>query len=310
MQKSRDRPKNLQQRFADRVLYPNHRAGLPLEGTEETLAALTAKDARDFHSQVFVPNNLTFFARGSFDADDLLARVTEAFGSWAPGPVPPQPLPHPSPAPETQRVLLVDRPGLMKTSLVLLAHDGISRRSPDRAAARLLNEAIIQRTLLTVHGENRVNRGGGSYRLSAVTHWSKVRRVIDLLLGELEQLRTETIPGPEFEKLRTQFLTRFSKSLARPRAAFFRLLSFDLYEMPESSIEEYRSWIRETTPEALRQQAQRLLHPDRAAIIVVGPAERLLPLLEGLGPIEVVPFAPASDAPAGPSVRTDSLPPE
>jgi zinc protease len=87
MQQSGDRPKDLQQRLADRVLYPNHRAGLPLEGNEETLVALTAEDARDFYSQVFIPNNLTFFAVGSFDADDLVAQVTGAFGSWAPGPI-------------------------------------------------------------------------------------------------------------------------------------------------------------------------------------------------------------------------------
>ena len=33
--------------------------------------------------------------------------------------------------------------------------------------------------------------------------------------------------------------------------------------------------------------ARRLLHPGRAAIVVVGPADALRPQLEGLGSIEV-----------------------
>jgi hypothetical protein len=34
--------------------------------------------------------------------------------------------------------------------------------------------------------------------------------------------------------------------------------------------------------------ALELLHPDRAAIVLVGPAEALTPQLKDLGPIEVV----------------------
>ena len=31
-----------------------------------------------------------------------------------------------------------------------------------------------------------------------------------------------------------------------------------------------------------------LLHPDRAVIVLTGPAERLVPQVEDLGPVEVV----------------------
>ena len=34
--------------------------------------------------------------------------------------------------------------------------------------------------------------------------------------------------------------------------------------------------------------ARERLHPDRAAIVLVGPAEAIVPQLEGLGPVEVV----------------------
>jgi hypothetical protein len=34
--------------------------------------------------------------------------------------------------------------------------------------------------------------------------------------------------------------------------------------------------------------ALELLHPDRAAIVLVGPADAIVPQLQDLGPIEVV----------------------
>jgi predicted Zn-dependent peptidase len=40
--------------------------------------------------------------------------------------------------------------------------------------------------------------------------------------------------------------------------------------------------------EQVRAAAKARLHPERAVIVVLGPAKDLVPQLEGLGPIEVV----------------------
>ena len=94
------------------------------------------------------------------------------------------------------------------------------------------------------------------------------------------------------------------RSLATPNAVFSALIEIDNYEMPEDSLTTYRSGIRAITAEDLEQHARRLLHPDRAAIVLVGPAEALLPQLDGLGPIEVVQYSPAPEA----SPAADDLP--
>ena len=234
--------------------------------------------------------------------------MTKALGDWAPGPMPPAPPPLPSPAPDTRRVLIVDRADLVQNTIVLLAHDGIGRPSQDRAGAQLLNKVVEDGTVLMAHGEVRMYREGGSYRLSAITHSSKVRRVVDQLLSELERVRRQPIPGPELEQARAQVLARFSRSLPHQRAVFSALLDLDLYGMPDHSLEDYRSQILEATPADLVQQARRLLHPDRAAIILVGPAERLLPQLDGLGPVEVVDYSPTAKELNVPSVPTPPRP--
>lgn len=66
------------------------------------------------------------------------------------------------------------------------------------------------------------------------------------------------------------------------------LVELDVYGLPEDSLDTYRARVRATTAEQAAELARRLLHPERAAIVLVGPADRILPQLEGLGPVEVV----------------------
>ena len=66
------------------------------------------------------------------------------------------------------------------------------------------------------------------------------------------------------------------------------LVNLDVYGLPEDSLDTYRSRIRAVTAADVERLASKLLHPDRAAIVLVGPAEALTPQLKDLGPIEVV----------------------
>jgi zinc protease len=315
-----DRPKALLKRYTARALYPNHRVGFPLEGTEPTLRAISTEDIRNFHSEIFVAGNALFFASGAFDADELLALVTEEFGSWPGGPMPPAATVRPASTPSARQIVIIDRPRLAKSTHVLLAQDGITRQSASRAQAHLLNEAIELSTIIQTRGDWRMHRDGGSYTLSSVTASAKAGRVVELLIAELERARTQPISQPEIELAREQVLGRLDRSLPTEKAALKALIELDSNEMPDDSRSVFRAGILAATPKDLQRQARRLLHPERTAIIVVGPAAELVPQFEGLGPIEVIEpppdpaIAPSADeppaeddAPDG-SVPNDSLP--
>jgi zinc protease len=53
------------------------------------LQAITADDLRRFHRTFYVPNNAFLVAVGDFQAEALLGRIDELFGSFRPGPEPP-----------------------------------------------------------------------------------------------------------------------------------------------------------------------------------------------------------------------------
>jgi len=286
-------PHYLERRFSLAALYPDLRAGLPLSGSAETVAALDSSAARDFYAEMFVPNNAILFASGDLDAGELLDRIGAAFGAWPAGAIPAAGPPLPAPTPTARRILVVDRPDLTQTRITL-AHEGISRTDPDRIAASLLNEAIggsgfSSRLMQRVRADAgltygvssgfSLRRGGGTFVVATFTR---------VLLAELERARVEPPTGAELEGMRALAVGQFALGIETSDAVLDSLVNLEIYDLPEDSLDTYRSRIRAVTPADVERLASKLLHPDRAAIVLVGPAEALTPQLKDLGPIEVV----------------------
>jgi len=295
-------PQYLERRASLAVLYPGLRAGMPLSGSSETVAPLDAAAAREFHAAMSVPNNAIFFASGDLDAGELRDRVAAAFGAWPAGAVPAAGPPLPAPTPTARRIVVVDRPDLTQAQIALV-HEGISRKDPERIAASLLNEAIggsgfssrlMQRVRadagLTygVSSAFNLRREGGFFEVSTFTRVAEVRRVIDLLLAELERARSEPPAGLELEETRTLAVGQFALGMETSDDVLDGLVNLEIYGLPENSLDTYRARVRAVTAADVARVAAKLLHPERAAIILVGPAEALKPQLHGLGPVEVV----------------------
>ena len=302
LERATDDPHYLERRFASVALYSGLRAGLPLSGSPETVAVLDSAAARDFHARMFVPNNAILFASGDLDAGELLDRVGAAFGAWLAGEIPDAGPPLPAPVPTARRILIVDRPDLTQTRITL-AHEGIARTDPNRVAASLLNEAIggsgfSSRLMQRVRAEAgltygvssgfSLRRDGGTFVVATFTRVAEVRRVIDLLLAELVRARREPPAGSELEEMRALEVGQFALGIETSDAVLDSLVDLNIYGLPEDSLDTYRSRIRAVTAADVERLALRLLHPDRAAIVLVGPAEALTPQLKDLGPIEVV----------------------
>ena len=66
------------------------------------------------------------------------------------------------------------------------------------------------------------------------------------------------------------------------------LVDLDVHGLPQDSLDTYRGRVRATTRDDTARMAAQLLHPERAAIVLVGPAEALVPQVQDLGPVEVV----------------------
>jgi zinc protease len=285
-----------------RALYGGHRYGLPLSGNPETVARFDAAGARALHAKIALPNDAIFFAAGDFEAAALQEKVRARFGDWKTGtPMALEPTP-PAPAPPARRIVIVDRPEMVQ-SRISVAHDGIARSSPDRIPVALLNTVIggggfssrLMERLRSASGitysvaaDYSLRRSPGPFIASTFTNVANTRRALDMLLEELERGKTSPPDEEELGWARTLTIGGFAMGLETSGAVVQSLVDLDVYGLPEDSLDTFRGRVRATTDEDVARAASEHLHPERAAIILVGPAKELEAQVEDLGPVEIV----------------------
>jgi zinc protease len=303
LEQAKDEPEVLASRAFARALYPGHRYGLPADGTPEGLRGLTAADARAFHERVARPDDAIFWATGDVRAEDVLRRAEADYGTWSSGAAPLGEAPAPPDAtPPERRVVVVDRPDLGQAQ-ILVGHEGIARSDPDRLDAQLLNAVLgaggfSSRLMGRVRAEEGLTysvysffdmrRRPGPFGVSTFTRVAEVRRTLDLVLAELERVRRDPPSAGELADAQSLRAGQFALGLETSEAVTAALVDLDVHGLPEDTLDTYRARLRAVTAEHTARAAQRLVHPDRTAIVVVGPAAELVPQLEGLGTVGVV----------------------
>jgi zinc protease len=302
LERAKDDPHTLASWNLARALYDEHRYGRPRQGVPETVAGLDVGAARAFHRRVFVPNDAIFSAAGDVAMENLLGRVGHAFGAWEWGPVAePGPAP-PARVPPERRIVVVDRPDLVQARIAL-AHEGIARTDPERIAASLMNTVLggggfSSRLMESLRAEEGLTYGVGSgfgmrrhpgpFYLSTFTRVPAVRRTLDLVLAELERAKSDPPSEEELSDARALMVGRFSLGLETSAAVVEALVDLDVYGLPEDSLDTYRSRIRATSVEDTARMARTLLHPERAVLVLVGPARDIVAQVEDMGLVEVV----------------------
>ncbi|MCR9095555.1 MAG: insulinase family protein [bacterium] len=299
---AQDDPATLIRWNAIRALYEDHRYGVPRAGTEETIAALTLDDVMAYWTDRLVPSNAIFWAVGDIDAEVLVAEVEALFGGLESGPVPPKTPPTPERAPEARRIVVVDKPELGQARIIV-AHEGIARTEPERIPLDLMNDALggsgfSSRLMKKIRSDEGLTYGIGSgfslravpgpFSISTFTRKDQVRRVVDLVLAEMSAIReTRPVSPEELAKFVSYNVGRFGLSLETSQSVLSSLVDLEVHGLPDDSLDTYRGRLRAVDLETVHAVTRKRLAPDRAAIVVLGPAAEIVPQLESLGEVEV-----------------------
>jgi zinc protease len=303
LEQAKDDPATLAGWNLAKALYPGHSYGVPADGLPETVARFEAASARAFHRKVFVADDAILFAAGDVDMDQLFPRLGEHFEAWGRGAAPEPGPPPPNPTPSARTIVVVDRPDLAQVR-IMIGHEGLARTDPRRIGASIMNIVIggggfSSRLMKKLRSEAGLTYGVGSgfalrrqpgpFYVSTFTRVSEVRRALDMVLAELERARTSEPPTEdELRDAKALAVGRFALGLETSSAVLGSLVDLEVYGLPEDSLDTYRGRVRALTTEDTARLARELLHPDRAAIVLVGPAEAIVPQVEDLGAVEVV----------------------
>jgi zinc protease len=301
-EQEKDEPQALAGKQLARLLYGGHRYGVSADGEPASVAKLDARALRAFHARLFTPDQSIVYVVGDVTADAALAQVRAHFGAWPAGPGLERGTPAPDPTPTSRRVVIVDRPDLAQASLVI-GHEGISRRDAGRIAADQMNTILggggfLSRLMTRVRADEGLAYSIGSgfalrwypgpFVVSTSTRVAEAGRVVEITLAQMDAMRSEPPTAAELRLVKSFSAGRFVLGLETSSAIAGSLVDLDVYGLPPDSLDTYRTRVQAVTQDDVAAAASRLLHPDRVAIIAVGPAASLRPQLERFGPVEVV----------------------
>jgi zinc protease len=302
LQQQRATPNFVAQEEFMRAVYGTH-PGSYVVPPEKVLRGLTRTDLAGYHRTHYMPNNGIVLAYGDFKLKDLVAKLERAFGDWPQGAAPKVSLPALSP-PAKARVLLVDRPGSVQTSL-WLGGLGIERRSDDYFAVLVMNHILgggpASRLFVNLREDKGYTYGVYSYfngsrfpgvmLASTDVRSSVTDGALQELMSELRRIGSEPVPDGELKNAKRALIGGFALSLESPQTLVGNLATQKIYNLPTDYWDTYPQRVEAITPADVQRVAKKYYDASKLQIVAVGDGASVKKVLEKYGAVETA--APA-----------------
>ena len=268
----------------DQALFPNHPYGNPVDGTIETITAITRQDIVDYHARYFNPAEVILVIAGALNGVNVQALVEGCFADWfntssqvpAPPPIPP------APASETRVHRFIEDKSQCD---LILGTFGPSRASGDYLPAYLGNnilgqfglmgrigESVRSKSGLAYHAASSLNAwtDGGSWEFSAGLNPENLEKVIRLIKDEIRRYIDAPVTPDELDDSQSNLVGRLPLSLETSAGIASAILTMERFELGLDYYQRYGELIRAISAQDIQETAQRYLHPDKLVIASAG----------------------------------------
>ena len=269
--------------------------------TTEATAAITRDQMVEFHSSFYRPNVSALVLVGDVSADRDHATIERAFGSWESGEVAPALTPD-VPSSGQTRIYLIDKPGAAQSE-IRIGHPGVSRGDADYFSITVMNTILgdsftsrLNSNLREEHGytygagsQYSMRRGAGPFQASAAVVSEKTDSAVVEFFGELERIRTESVPEDELDRARNYVALGFPRRFETTRGTAGQIVDLTVYDLEPGWLDEYVPSTLAISSEQVMEAALRHVRPATAVVVVVGDRATVEPALRALGlaPVEI-----------------------
>jgi zinc protease len=272
-----------------------HPYGQLSSGTPDTVARITAQDARRFYQAAASPQAAALVLVGDLTLEQGVAWAKAHFGKWAGKggrpPVPPKP-----PAAPTQPVL-VPKPGLNQTTIAM-GRAAISHGHPDEAALELASAVFggqfTSRLNLNLREDKGYSYGAGSY-LDArrgpgpLVAQSSVRAdvtgaALKEFYAELEGLAARPIAKGELEPARQGLIRGLPARFVRVEDLLRAAAGLFWAELPLDEYQRLADRLEKATLKEVQEAAVRYFRPGELSLVLVGDPDVVA---AQLGPLDL-----------------------
>lgn len=296
-------PGTLASWVAGRVVFGDSPYGHPLSGTPASIQRIQGKDAADFHTRFYRPDNAILVIGGDIKAEAAYKLAERLFGDWAKptAALTASAAARVEGATAKRRVVVVDMPGAGQAAVVF-ARRGIARTDPEFYAGVVAN-SVLSGYSGRLNQEIRIKRGlsygarssldtrrdVGPFVASAQTKNQSGAEVASLLVGELTRLSSEAVSETELTPRKAVVIGNFGRTLETTEGLVGQIASLALYGLSLDEINRYIASVQGVTAAQIQKFAGSRLGASDAAIVIVGDAKDFIePLRKQFPEVEVI----------------------
>lgn len=277
----RDRPDHYVHQLLSELLWPGHPLGMPLVGTEKTLAKIDKPHIHEFKDRFHTPENIVICACGQIDEDLFLKDVRRHFSRLERATLP-----------RFKKFVLKQKRSHFdfckreteQTHLVMGFHN-VSRFHPDKYTSRLLHILLGGNMSSRLFHEVREKRGlaydistsikhytdTGAFLISAGVDNKKLIKSLEVIIKELRRIKKMRVQDDEFQRAKDfykgQLFMGLEDTLNRMIWIGEKLIVKDI----NYNIDEIVDSINLVTPDMVRELARRVFKENNMNVAMVGP---------------------------------------
>ncbi|CUH16029.1 Peptidase M16 inactive domain protein [Jannaschia seosinensis] len=278
-------PREIASRTLAALSFPGHPYGTPLEGTPETVAALSIEDLRHAHQRALTRDRAVIGVTGDITPEELGPLLDRLLGDLPT--FDGEPVSDIDPATEGG-VTVVDFPS--PQSVVLFGHEGIDFDDPDYFAAYILNHILggggfgsrlteelrVDRGLTYGIGTSLVPRDHAAQILGQFASSNdKTAEAVELVREEWTRMAEEGATEAEIDAAKTYITGAYPLRFDGNSRIAAILAGMQSNDLPIDYIDTRNDKVMAVTPEDIARVAETLLDPEALHFVVVGKPEDL-----------------------------------
>jgi zinc protease len=284
LRQANDQPSTVLSREYEKLLYGD--VSLTWQPTKASFESVTSANLKAAHQSYFFPKNIILAASGDFNKPALTKKINAIIGPWKNTkmvfPSLPQKFPDVEPG-----VYFIQKK--INQGYISLGNLGIEDTNPDYFAVQAMNfilggGSFTSRITSKVRSDEGLAYNTGSrftYRWGfpgtfsgyVQTKSSTAIYAISLILKEFERIRKEPVSDEEMATALDYYLESFPDFFTSPQTTMANFATLEMQGKPMDYYKTYRDKFRSVTKEKVLEVAQKYIHPEKAAIMIVGDWE-------------------------------------
>jgi predicted Zn-dependent peptidase len=288
MERRNDRTDAIEGREWGRLMYGAEHFSTK-ETTKASIESITREDMLAFHQRYYQPAGFIFAVSGDFNTKEMIAKLEAAMKGWPSNKQAVPDVPKPTHMP-VAGVYTVHKPDVNQ-GRVSIGHTGVLRDNPDSYALSIMNDILggggfTSRITSRVRSDEGLAYSAGSnfgmgvyypgvFRAAFQSKNPTTSQAIDIIMEEINRLRTSKISAEELETAKNSAIEVFPRIFATAAQIAGTFAQDEYTKRPADYWQTYRDRIRAVTADEVQRIAQKYLQPDKLVILVVGNIDEI-----------------------------------